>query len=189
VQYQIAKKDPATAKIAIAKMAAAMISNGDTVFINGSSTALYILEHMENVQASVITNNARSIDCTVPESVDRILTGGEVYGNRQSLVGEFALDTIRKVIANKCFLGVNGISATGGVTSSFVQEVAVNRSMIAQCSGQKIVVADGSKVGVRQNFFDYGLEQITHLITDSSADPRELDQIRAKGVEVIVVNV
>lgn len=189
VQYQTAKKDPTTAKIAIAKKAASMISNGDTVFINGSSTVLYILEYMENVQASVITNNAHSIDCTVPESVDLILTGGEVYGNRQSLVGEFALDTIRKVIANKCFLGVNGISATGGVTSSFVQEVAVNRSMIAQCSGQKIVVADGSKVGVRQNFFDYGLEQITHLITDSSADPRELDQIRAKGVEVIVVNV
>ena len=189
VQYQTAKKDPTTAKIAIAKKAASMISNGDTVFINGSSTVLYILEYMENVQASVITNNAHSIDCTVPESVDLILTCGEVYGNRQSLVGEFALDTIRKVIANKCFLGVNGISATGGVTSSFVQEVAVNRSMIAQCSGQKIVVADGSKVGVRQNFFDYGLEQITHLITDSSADPRELDQIRAKGVEVIVVNV
>lgn len=189
VQYQTAKKDFTAAKMAIAKKAAEMISNGDTIFLNSSTTALFILDYLDKIQASVITNNARSIDCNVPETVDLILTGGEVYGNRQSLVGEFALDTTRKVIANKCFLGVNGISAAGGATSSYVQEVAVNRSMLVQCSGPKIVVADSSKIGVRQSFFDYDLEQITHLITDSGADPRELEQIRAKGVEVIVVNV
>lgn len=188
VQYQTAKKDLTPVKNAIAKAAAAMISNGDTIFLNSSSTALFILEHIDNIHASVITNNARAIDCTVPEAVDLILTGGEVYGNRQSLVGEFALDTTRKVIANKCFLGVSGISAAGGITSSFVQEVAVNRSMIAQCSGPKIVVADSSKIGQMQNFFDYGLDQITHLITDSGADQKELDLIRQKGVEVTVVN-
>lgn len=189
VRYQTSQQDLTPVKQAIAKKAASLISDGDTIFINGSSTALYILDYMDNVHTSVITNNARAIDCSVPEAVDLILTGGEMYGNRQSLVGEFALDTTRKVIANKCFLGVSGISAAGGVTSSFVQEVAVNRSMLAQCSGPKIVVADSTKIGTMKNFFDYGLEQITHLITDSAADKRELDQIRAKGVEVIVIDV
>lgn len=189
VQYQTPKKDLTPAKQAIAQKAASMLSNGDTVFLNSSSTTLYILDYIDNIQASIITNNARAIDSTVPENVDLLLTGGEVYGNKQSLVGEFALDTIRKVVATKCFLGVSGISAEGGVTSSFVQEVTVNRNMLAHCSGPKIVVADSSKIGVRQSFFDYGLDMITHLITDSAADPRELEQIRAKGVEVIVVNV
>lgn len=189
VRYQTSSQDQTHAKQAIAQKAASMISNGDTIFLNSSSTALFILDYLDNIQASIITNNARAIDCSVPEAVDMILTGGEVYGNRQSLVGEFALDTTRKVIASKCFLGVNGISAAGGVTSSYVQEVAVNRSMIAQCRGPKIVVADNSKIGTMQSFFDYGLEQITHLITDSAADPKELELIRAKGVEVIVVEV
>jgi DeoR/GlpR family transcriptional regulator of sugar metabolism len=124
----------------------------------------------------------------VPDGVDLILTGGEVYGNRQSLVSEMAVDATRKVIANKCFMGVHGISAAGGVTSSYLQEVAVNRSMLAHCSGPKIVVADSSKIGVCQNFLDYSLDQITHLITDSNADKWELEQLRAKGVEVIVVD-
>lgn len=189
VQYQTERPDIAAAKAAIAKQAASMISDGDVVFINGSSTALYVLDYMENVHASVITNNARAIDSTVPEKVDLLLTGGEVYGNRQSMVGEFALHTTRKVVASKCFLGVSGISAAFGITSAFVQEVAVNRSMLEQCSGPKIVVADSSKIGQRQSFFDYDLEKITHLITDSGADRRELEKIRAKGVEVIVVDV
>lgn len=188
VQYQTDRPNIATSKAAIAKRAAAMVSDGDVVFINGSSTALYTLDYMENVHASVITNNARAIDSTVPERVDLLLTGGEVYGNRQSLVGEFALYTTRKVVASKCFLGVSGISAEGGITSSFVQEVAVNRSMLEQCSGPKIVVADSTKIGQRQSFFDYDLDKITHLITDSGADAAELEKIRAKGVEVIVVN-
>ena len=188
VQYQTAKEELASAKLAIARKAASMISNGDTIFLNSSSTALYILDYIDNIRASVITNNARAIENSIPEAVDLILTGGEVIGNRQSMVGEFALDTTRKVMANKCFLGVSGISAIGGVTTTFVQEAAVNRSMIAQCNGPKIVVADSSKIGVRQSFYDYGLELITHLITDSGADPRELDRIREKGVEVIVVD-
>ena len=189
VRYEADKKDQALAKKAIAERAAEMICNGDTIFINSSSTALGILEYLDKTQACILTNNARSIDCSVPDGVDLILTGGEVYGNRQSLVGEMAVDATRKVIANKCFMGVHGISAAGGVTSSYLQEVAVNRSMLAQCSGPKIVVADSSKIGVCQNFVDYGLDQITHLITDSGANKRELDQIRAKGVEVIVVEV
>ena len=188
VQYQTGKQDLSAAKAAIAKRAASMIGDGDVVFLNGSSTALYILDHIENVHASVITNNARAIDCTVPEAVDLLLTGGEIYGNRQSLVGEFALYTTRKVVASMCFLGVSGISAAGGITSSYVQEVAVNRSMLEQCSGPRIVVADSSKIGQRQSFLDYDLEKITHLITDSGADPEELELIRARGVEVIVVN-
>ena len=96
------------------------------------------------------------------------------------------MDATRKVIANKCFMGVHGISAAGGVTSSYLQEVAVNRSMLAQCSGPKIVVADSSKIGVCQNFLDYSLDQITHLITDSNADKWELEQLRAKGVESLL---
>ena len=189
VQYRTEEKDITAAKEAIAKKAASMINDEDTVFINGSSTALLVLDQIENIHASVITNPARAIDCAVPEAVDLILTGGELYGKRQSFVGEFAIDTTRKVIANKCFLGVSGISAAGGVTSSFVQEVAVNRSMIAHCSGPKIIVADSSKIGVHQNFFDYDLSLVTHLITDNAADAKELDLIRAKGIEVIVVDV
>ena len=187
VQYEADKQDMAIAKKAIAQRAAEMVNNGDTIFINSSSTALGVLEHLENVQACVFTNNARAIDCEVSDGVDLILTGGEVYGNRQSLVGDMAREATRRVIANKCFMGVHGISTAGGVTSSYLQEVAVNRSMLAQCSGPKIVMADSSKIGVCENFFDYSLDQITHLITDSGADKAELEQIRAKGVEVIVV--
>lgn len=189
VQYQTKKGNPTPTKLAIAKKAASMISSGDTVFLNSSSTVLYILDYLADIHASIITNNARALYCQCPDGIDLLLTGGEVYGNKQSLVGEFAISSTRKVTASKCFLGASGISSVGGVTSSIVQEVAVNQSMINQCSGPKIVVADSSKIGVRHSFFSYGLDQVTHLITDSAADPRELERISNRGVEIITVDV
>ncbi|MBR5485056.1 MAG: DeoR/GlpR transcriptional regulator [Oscillospiraceae bacterium] len=189
VHYRTEKGNPTPAKIAIAKKAASMICPADTVFLNSSSTALLILDYLSDIHASIITNNARALYCEYPESVDLLLTGGEVYGNKQSLVGEFAISSIKKVTAGICFMGASGVSSVGGVTSSIVQEVNVNQSMISQCSGPKIVVADSSKIGVRQSFFSYGLEQVTHLITDSAADKRELELISNCGVEIIVVDV
>ena len=189
VQYKTEKGNPTPAKLAIARKAASMVNQHDIIFLNSSSTALFILEYLSDIHTSVITNNARAIYCKYPDSVDLLLTGGEVYGNKQSLVGEFAVSSTKKVTASKCFLGASGVSSVGGVTSSIVQEVAVNQSMIAQCSGPKIVVADSSKIGTRQSFFSYGLDQVTHLITDSAADPRELERINNCGVEIITVDV
>ena len=189
VQYKTEKGNPTPAKLAIARKAASMVNQHDIIFLNSSSTALFILEYLSDIHTSVITNNARAIYCKYPDSVDLLLTGGEVYGNKQSLVGEFAVSSTKKVTASKCFLGASGVSSVGGVTSSIVQEVAVNQSMIAQCSGPKIVVADSSKIGTRQSFFSYGLDQVTHLITDSAADPRELEHINNCGVEIITVDV
>lgn len=189
VQYQTNKGNPTPAKLAIARKAASMVEPGDILFLNSSSTALYMLDYLPDIPASVITNNARALYCTCPDNVDLLLTGGEVFGNKQSLVGEFAVSSTKKVTASKCFLGVSGISSEGGATSSIVQEVAVNKSMISQCGGPKIVLADSSKIGIRQNFFCYGLDQITHLITDAAADPNELERISRCGVEIITVDV
>jgi len=189
VQYQTVKGNPTPAKLAIARKAASMIEEGDTVFLNSSSTALYILDFLTDMHSSIITNNARAIYCQYPPSVDLFLTGGEVYGNKQSLVGDFAVSTTKKLVASKCFLGASGVSAIGGVTSSIIQEAAVNRSMISQCSGPKIVVADSTKIGAQHSFFSYSLDTVTHLITDNAADPWELERIHKCGVEIITVNV
>ncbi len=189
VQYQTPLGNPTPSKLAIAKKAASMVDDGDIVFLNSSSTALYILDHLTDVTATFITNNGRALYANHPESIDLLLTGGEIYGNKQSLVGEFAVSSIKKVTASKCFLGASGISPVGGITSSIIQEVAVNQHMISQCSGPKVIVADSSKIGTRQSFFSFGLDEVTHLVTDSDADPDELEKIRARGVEIIIADI
>lgn len=171
----------------IARKAAEYVEDGDVIFINSSGTASLILEYLAGKNVTVLTNNARVISRPHGPNVQLLLVGGEVYGKKQSLIGQFALDTIGRVVATKCFMGVSGISVDGGLTSVILPETQVNILMLQQCRGPRIVVADGSKVGVVQNYFSGNLSDITHLITDSSADDRGLQDIIHAGVVVETV--
>lgn len=174
-------------KHAIAMKAASLIENGDIVFINSSSTGLLVYNYLKGKRVVVITNNAKAITVNRDPMVELILTGGEVYDWKQSLVGDFALQTISKVSATKCILGVSGISAKGGITTSVLQETAVNELMLKRCNGMRIVITDSSKIGREHNFSTCDISHVTHLITDSDADHEEIQLIEETGVEVIKV--
>ena len=171
----------------IAKRTAELIDDGDVIFINSSGTASLVLEYVNDKYITVLTNNARIIQRHYGQNIHIILVGGEVYGKKQSLIGQFALDTIGRVAATKCILGVSGISAAGGLTSVILPETQINLLMIQQCQGQRIVVADGSKIGVTQNYYSGNLRDITHLVTDASADKIGLEGIAQAGISVIQV--
>ncbi len=175
-------------KQAIARYAASLIEDRDTLFINSSSTALLVLKYLEDKQVVVITNNGKALQLPEKPSVEIVLTGGELSKHKQSMVGEFATYILSKVTATKCFLGVSGISAEGGFTTSVLQETVVNQMMLKRCTGPRIVLADSSKVGREHNFLTGEISNISCLITDSGADPQQLDLLRDKGVDVVVVD-
>ena len=99
------------------RQAIEMLENGDTVFINSSSTALLIYPYIQDRSVLVVTNNGRSLLSQRAAGVELVLTGGEVYGDKQSLVGQFALDALSRITATKCILGVSGISVRSGMTT------------------------------------------------------------------------
>lgn len=158
VPYRTPKSNPTPSKIAIAKKAAEMAFNHDAVMLNSSSTALFILDYLADLNLHVIVNNAPVLYSKPNPETDIFLTGGEVYGSKKSLVGMFAIENLRRATANICFLGASGGSSEGGITGSILQEVSVSQEMLRQCSGPRVIVADSSKIGVRQNFFSVGLE-------------------------------
>ena len=173
-------------KHAIAKAAAEMLEDGDTVFVNSSATALLIYPYITK-DVMIITNNGRSLQVEKPSNVSLLLTGGEVHGNKQSLTGPIAENMLTQVTASKCIIGVSGISIEGGITSRVMQETSINKTMLERCSGAKIVVADHTKIGLEHNFYSGNIQDITHLITDSQADPSKIDQIKAAGIKVKIV--
>ena len=180
--------DLSTRQMAIAQCAADLLENGDIVFINSSSTALMVYSCIQGKSLVIVTNNCNALALPNNPCVELILTGGEMIGNKQALVGELAMNPLTKITASKCILGTNGISAMAGISSNKIQETAVNRLMLKKCNGPKILVADGSKIGHEDNFAYAEINDITHLITDLTADDEELAKIRRAGVAVTIVD-
>ena len=176
-------------KLAIAKFAASLVKDGDTVFMNASSTALGIYPYIKK-SMMIITNNGLALTTPRNSGTDLIILGGEVnlsFG-RIAMVGELALNSLNRITSTKCILGVSGISVDGGITSMAIGDTPINRTMLSLCKGDKIVVADHTKIGIEHNFNSGKISDITHLITDTGANDEVLEKIRAAGITVITVN-
>lgn len=179
---------------AIARSAAELIQDGDTVFLNSSFTALQVIPYIVDKQVILVTNNGRSLMMTRNPGTQLLLTGGEIPfqqgpNSKMSLTGELAVNAIGKITANKCILGVSGISVQGGLSSMAVQEPAINRAMIQRCSGPVIILADHRKIGIVHNFHFADIEDIHCLITDSPRNKTELSHMQRRGVDVRITSV
>jgi len=178
-------REHATQKEMIAQCAASFVEDGDTIFINSSSTALMMIKYLKDKRVVVVTNNGKALTEDWGPTVELVLTGGEVYRRKQSMVGDLAAQALARIVADKSFLGVSGISAAHGITTSILRETAINEIMMKRCNGNCYILADSSKIGKQNNFSSGQIHLLHTLITDKDADPEELNKIRACGARVI----
>ncbi len=181
-------------KEAIAKKTAELIEDGDTVLMNASSTVLRILPYIHDKNVTIITNNGRMLFAKRNPGTDLIIVGGEVppvssASAKLSMTGDITIETISRISATKCILGVSGISADSGLTSMSLRDPPINRNMIRQCTGKVIIAADHRKIGIQHNFNFTTAEKVDILVTDDSSDEVELQKLREKGIEVHKVKV
>lgn len=174
-------------KILIAQKAAKFIHHDDMVFINTGSTVTYIPQHIESDNVTIITNNARLPICEYGQNITLHMTGGALDRKMMSLTGHLAIHALEQMYASVCLIGVNGITAENGITTSIYQEAEVNALMINRCQGKRIVVADSSKVGRALNFVTAPISSIDILITTTRANQECIRQLRESGVEVVLV--
>lgn len=176
-------------KHAIAKYAASLINEGDTIFMNSSSTTLLMLDYIQDKHVVIVTNNANIVGYPKDSKIEVILTGGELYQRKQSMVGEYALHTLTRIVADKSFIGVGGISVDGGITTSVLPETAINELMMKRSNCACYVLAAPQKIGRRHNFLSGSIEYVNTLITCSGGNKAEIENLTKHGVEVIEVDV
>lgn len=172
----------------IAKYAATLVEDGDTIFINTSSTALQMIKYIKGKRAIVITNNGKAIYTEHSSKVSVILTGGELREIKEAMVGEFATNNLEKVSAKKSFLGCSGLSYETGMTTELLNEVNINQLMFRRATGPTYILADHTKIGKNSSFVSCSINHIQNIITDELADPLIINALREKGIHVHLVS-
>lgn len=174
-------------KHAIAKYAAHYVQDGDTIFINTSSTALLMINYIKNKRVTIITNNGKAIFMEHDPLLSICLTGGELRNPKESMVGDLALNNLNRVSATKAFLGCSGFCAKSGMTTAILQEVAINEMMINRCLGETFMLADHTKIKNEHSFISGNIQSFDYLISDTLADEEEIVAIQDAGVKTITL--
>lgn len=173
----------------IAKYAAKMVEDGDSIFINTSSTALEMIKYIKAKNVTVITNNGNAINTRHSSEVTIILTGGELRHIKGTMVGEFAIDSLNKVTAKKSFIGCSGLSIESGMTTEILNEVKINEAMISRVVGKTYILADSTKFGINSSFVSCPIDKIKNIITDEKANAEMIEILREKGVFIHQVKI
>ncbi len=168
----------------IARYAASLVEDGDTIFINTSRNALELIGYVQSRNVTVITNNGKAINHDKADGVSIILTGGELRYPKEAMVGDFAVRNLQNIFAKKAFVGCSGISVKTGMTTEIANEVNVNQLMIEHATQEVYILADHTKIGHSSSFISCGIDKVKHLITDEFAPEEELEQMRMRGVQI-----
>jgi DeoR/GlpR family transcriptional regulator of sugar metabolism len=174
-------------KMNIARQAAALVNEGETVLIEGGSTnALLARELTEKKGITIITPNV-FIARELRENSDTpvILLGGLYQQQSESLVGKLAKLCIDHVNFHKAFIGIDGFTKEAGFTGKDMMRAEIN-SYIAEKSPKVLVVTDSSKFGKVELTRYFGADEVDYLITDEGIPAEDKAFLEKAGVQVII---
>lgn len=166
IEYRI--QDMAAAKKRIGHTAARLVENGDTIFIDSSSTAAAIIPHLETYHGlKVVTNSMLSLHQLQELDVEVYGIGGQLFHTSNAFVGQFALDMLSHFHINKMFFSTASLSQSGTLcnnteSENHVRLYALNRSEKAY------FMVDSSKIGVSSMLHLCHLRDLTGVISDAA---------------------
>jgi DeoR family transcriptional regulator, ulaG and ulaABCDEF operon transcriptional repressor len=169
----------------IARSAAALCADGDTIMVDGGSTTLQLAPFLRGLRLRVITNSlplaeelSREPSCTV------ILGGGVVQPVSRLILDPFRDDPFSDYSASTVFMGVFGIDEAGATNTDELL-IRTERAMIARAR-RLVVLADSGKFGLRGSLHLCGFDRIATVVTDDGIDGRWRALLAERGVELVI---
>lgn len=130
----------------IAKYAASLIEDGDSVYLDAGTSTYEMIQYIDKNNIVVVTNGLKHINALVDKGINAYILGGKIKNITKAVIGSDALKSLEKFRFDKCFLGINGIHIEYGFTTPDSEEAMLKENAIKH-SRQSFVLADESKFG------------------------------------------
>ncbi len=168
--------------------AAGLIRDGETIFLDASTSSLHVAMNIkEKKGVTVITNAARvAEELSQCANIRVISTGGLLVPENMSYVGRAAQENIRRnYYANKCFFSCRGVALHRGVTDSGEEEAEIKKAML-DCSESALLLCDKRKIGRMGAHIICGFGRIDSFITDMNLGEQWINSLAENDVKVIM---
>lgn len=130
----------------IAKTAAAIVQDGDVVYLDAGSTPLLMVKYLQGMQITLVTTNTAIAAELKSSELKCILVGGQLNVKTASVYGGMTNQILQGLHFDKAFLGASGFSKTAGINTPDLEE-AKKKQIIRHNSRKTYVLADSSKDG------------------------------------------
>ena len=174
-------------KQAIARAAVDLIREHARIIIDSGSTTAAMIPQLGHKPGLVVMTNSLNVASALRDIEHEpvlLMTGGTWDPHSESFQGQVAEQVLRSYDFDQLFIGADGIDLERG-TTTFNELLGLSRVM-AEVAREVIVMVESDKVGRRIPNLELPWSSVHTLNTDDRLDSQVAEQIRARGVQLIL---
>ena len=177
----------AEAKRSIARLAAPLVEDGDSVLVDSGTTALELVRAISGrTGVTVVTDDftiADYVDRTAP-SLDVIMLGGSLRKGHRYTAGPLAMRTLEVLHPRKAFVTPTSyVPGRGLMTNN--QDMAELKRAFLTCADRTFVLMDQSKVGAPGLLWFGTLRGVEAVVMDADPDGLVSEDAAEQGCRVL----
>jgi DeoR/GlpR family transcriptional regulator of sugar metabolism len=170
----------------IAEKAVSLIKDGMFVLTSGGTTIVELARALPlHLHATFISGSIPAVfEYMNHPNIEVIVIGDKVSKNSKITVGMEATSRIREIRADLCFMGVNALNLSDGISDNDWEVVQIKRAMVE--STQRLVcLTIAEKINSRQPIQVCDSKKIDTLITELSPEDPLLEPYQKAGIRVL----
>ena len=167
----------------IARLTANLIEDGQTVILDGGTTAAAVAKALATKSIHVITNSLPIAEVLESfRNIELTLTGGYLDSRIRVMLGPSCEQMLSSIRADAVIMGIGGITESG-FSNNNTLVVGSEKKMI-EVADKVIIVADHTKFGRGAMFQVAPLSAADIVVSDSVLAPEYLELLRRHQIEV-----
>jgi len=183
--YAVESSRLSNEKERIARVAADLIQDSQTVILDGGSTVAAVARELALKSLHIVTNSLPIAESLESErNIELTLTGGYLDPRHRVMLGPFCEQMLSGIRADAVIMGIGSITEAGFSNNNTL--VVGSEQKMLEVAGKVIIVADHTKFGRGGMIPVAPLSAASVVVTDSGVAPESVELLRANGVEVLL---
>lgn len=174
-------------KMAIGRLAATTVHNGETIFLDTGTTVLELARNLKRHHGlTVITYSIAVLNELLNSNCRIIMLGGEVRSDEQFVYSQETEQMFSRYFVERAFFSCGGITFRDGITD---YGPTINRESLAAHSTEMILLADSNKFNKNAQYKSCELDLVDTFIIDSRIDEQTFGKLQDLGKTIKVAEV
>lgn len=176
-------RENAEAKRAIARHAARLIGDGDSLMLDtGTTTSIFARELLRKRDLTVVTNSSDIARTLATVNGNRVyMAGGELNGDNGAAFGASTVHFASTFRVRHAFISISAIDSRSGPTDNYLAEAEFAR-MVLSCGERRYILTDSSKFGRTALIKVCAFSDVDAIVSEAPPPPDLAAVLDAAGV-------
>ncbi len=171
-------RENAREKLAIARHAAGMIADGDSVMLDtGTTTSVLARELLRKTGLTIVTNSSDIARTLATVNGNKVyMAGGELHGDNGAAFGRSAIEFVANFSVRHAIISIAAVDAVTGLMDHQLAEAEFARTVLS-CGQRRTVITDHTKFSRAALVKVCDFDEFDLLITDATPPSAILERL------------